>query len=185
MFTTLENHLLRLRPWQDCDIKPFTEMSDDPDVMQYLLPFSPQFTPEDWINKQTECLYQHGFCYWALERVSTGEFIGTAGLNPVSYNAHFTPAIEVGWRLSRTFWGKGYATQAAKMAINFAFTTLNLPEVVAVTVTNNRRSRSVMERLGMSFDPAENFLHPKVPDGHPLQAHVLYRIKKEYRNNRF
>jgi len=102
-------------------------------------------------------------------------FIGVVGLETVSYQAHFTPAVEVAWRLARAYWGKGYATEAAQAALDYGFEQLGLDEIVALTVPANWRSRRVMERLGMTRVPKDDFDHPKLPDG-PLKRHVLYRL---------
>ena len=117
-----------------------------------------------------------GFGLWALERRDNGEFIGFTGLAAVPWTAHFTPAIEVGWRLAPEAWGHGYATDAAREAVRFGFEDAGLDEIVSFTVPANVRSRSVMERLGMTHDPLDDFDHPRLPMGHPLRRHVLYRL---------
>ena len=119
-----------------------------------------------------------GFGLWAVEVREAGEFVGFAGLNPVEFEAPFTPAVEVGWRLARTAWGNGYATEAGRAALEFGFERVGLAEVVSFTTAANRRSRAVMERLGMSRDPADDFEHPSLPPGHPQRPHVLYRATK-------
>jgi RimJ/RimL family protein N-acetyltransferase len=113
---------------------------------------------------------------WALERKDTGAFIGFTGLAPVSFAAPFAPAVEIGWRLARPAWGHGYATEAARAAVGVAFDELGLDGLVSFTAPANVRSRAVMERLGMTRDPAEDFDHPRVPAGSPLRRHVLYRL---------
>jgi ribosomal-protein-alanine N-acetyltransferase len=95
------------------------------------------------------------------------------------FQAHFTPCVEIGWRLAREYWGHGYATEGARASLRFAFETLRLDEVVSFTVPANRRSRRVMERLGMTHNPADDFEHPDVPPGHPIRPHVLYRLRRE------
>jgi ribosomal-protein-alanine N-acetyltransferase len=119
----------------------------------------------------------HGFGLWALELRESGEFIGFTGLAMPTFEAHFTPAVEVGWRLARSVWGNGYATEAARAAVSFGFEEVGLTEVVSFTTPANLRSRAVMERLGMSRDPGDDFEHPRLPPGHPLRLHVLYRLK--------
>jgi ribosomal-protein-alanine N-acetyltransferase len=104
-------------------------------------------------------------------------FIGFVGLNEIHFQAHFTPAVEVGWRLAREHWGRGYATEAARAAVEFGFNELELPEIVAMTALKNAPSRRVMERLGMTTDPADDFDHPRVPPG-PLRRHALYRLAR-------
>jgi ribosomal-protein-alanine N-acetyltransferase len=108
--------------------------------------------------------------------VATGRFIGFTGMNEVGFTAHFTPAVEVGWRLARAAWGHGYATEAARAALGFGFDTVGLAEVVSFTSTTNTRSQAVMRRLGMTHDPADDFDHPRLPEGHRLRRHVLYRL---------
>ena len=115
-------------------------------------------------------------CFWAVERRMDGAFISAVGLLPVSYEAHFTPAVEVGWRIARAFWGLGYAPESADAAICFGFETLGLSEVVANTVSGNEKSRRVMTKLGMTHDTQDNLDHPRVPADHPLRHQVLYRL---------
>ena len=120
---------------------------------------------------------KHGWGLWAVEVKDKEPFIGYVGLQWVPFEAHFTPAVEVGWRLSRAHWGHGYATEAARAAIDFAFAEAGLEEVVAMTVPANVRSQRVMERIGMMRDEGGEFDHPRVPDGHPLKRHILYRMR--------
>lgn len=175
----LETERLILRPWRACDREPFAAMSCDPDVMAYLLPFPSPEAVDSWIARQQAHLATHGFCLWAIECRDTGEFMGAAGLLRIGYEAHFAPAVEVGWRLARRFWGMGYAPEAASAAINFGFDRRGLQEIVANTVPNNSNSRRVMEKLGMAYDPADDFDHPLVPADSPLRRQVLYRLPRE------
>ena len=122
---------------------------------------------------------EKGFCLWAVELKSTGEFIGFIGLNYVDWPAHFTPAVEVGWRLGSQFWGHGYATEGAKAAVDFGFKKCGLKEIVSFTVPANIRSIKVMERIGMKRDLDGDFAHPKLPDDHRLSKHILYRIQTD------
>lgn len=117
----------------------------------------------------------HGFGLWALELRQGGGFIGFAGLAVPAFEAHFMPAVEVGWRLARSAWGYGFATEAGRAALAFGFEEAGLDEIVSFTTVSNRRSRAVMERLGMRRDPADDFDHPGLPPGHPQRRHVLYR----------
>lgn len=168
-----------LRPWEDPDRQPFAEMSADPSVMEYLLPLTPGKATDAWIDRQLAHLATHGYCFWAVEAKEDGAFVGAVGLLRVSYEAHFTPAVEVGWRIARAFWGRGYAPEAAAAAIQFGFETLQLPEVVANTAPNNQKSRRVMAKLGMVHDAAGDFDHPRMPEGHPLRRQVLYRLTRD------
>jgi RimJ/RimL family protein N-acetyltransferase len=120
---------------------------------------------------------QRGFGLWAVEVRATGTFIGFTGLNEPSLEAHFTPAVEVGWRLARAAWGEGYATEAARASLAFGFEEIGLDQVVSFTSAVNMRSRAVMERIGMTRNPDDDFEHPGLPSAHPLRRHVLYRIE--------
>lgn len=151
-------------------------MSADPEVMAHLMPLDSPEATDSWIDRQQAHLRNEGMCFWAIELKETGEFIGAAGLLRVTYEAHFTPAVEVGWRLDRRFWGKGYAPEAAARAVRFGFEHLGLQEIVANTVPENLKSRRVMEKLCMSTTPADDFEHPLVPIGNPLRRQVLYRL---------
>jgi RimJ/RimL family protein N-acetyltransferase len=119
---------------------------------------------------------EQGFGLWAIEIPDVAPFIGFAGLTVPRFSARFTPCVEVGWRLAFEHWGRGYATEAARVALAYGFGSLALSEVVSFTSTGNHRSRAVMERLGMRRDPADDFDHPALPESHPLRRHVLYRI---------
>lgn len=170
---------LRLRHWVPSDRAPFAALNADPEVMQHF--------PETLDREQSDALAARiqaeiaelGYGLWAVELVASREFIGFVGLEPVTFTAPFTPATEVGWRLGRKHWGQGYATEAAREALRFAFEQLRLDEVVSMTARSNLRSIAVMERLGMTRDPADDFEHPRVPEGHPLRRHVLYRIRRQ------
>jgi len=122
-----------------------------------------------------------GFCMFAAELIATGEFAGMIGLQTMNFAVPSVtqPAVEIGWRLSRMHWGKGLATEGARAAIRYAFATLQLREVVAITVPANLRSRRVMEKIGMKHFPELDFDHPRLPAGHPLRAHVLYALKND------
>jgi 3-dehydroquinate dehydratase/shikimate dehydrogenase len=116
---------------------------------------------------------------WAVSIPDVADFVGFIGLAEPSFNAHFTPAVEVGWRLAFDHWGKGYATEGAKAALEYGFETLNLNEIVSFTAIQNMRSRRIMEKIGMQHDPKDDFDHPKLPEGHPLRRHVLYRMNQQ------
>jgi RimJ/RimL family protein N-acetyltransferase len=161
---------LLLRPWRDEDVAAFAELSADPAVMEYLLPLS------GWVNRKRAHWLEHGFGQWVVELPGEASFIGVIGLETVSYEAHFTPAVEVAWRLARPYWSRGYATEAAQASLDYGFGQLGLAEIVALTVPANWRSRRLMERLGMTRVPEDDFDHPRVPEG-PLKRHVLYRLR--------
>jgi RimJ/RimL family protein N-acetyltransferase len=133
---------------------------------------------DELIEKIEAGFAAEGFGLWALELRGTGEFIGFTGLAKPAFDAHFTPAVEIGWRLERSSWGRGYATEAARAALAFGFEEVGLSEIVSFTTVANVRSRAVMERIGMAHDPADDFDHPGIPVGHPQRRHVLYRIAR-------
>jgi RimJ/RimL family protein N-acetyltransferase len=175
----LETERLILRRWMASDSEPFSKMNSDPSVMEFLPKLLSRAESDDMINRLIKHFEERGFGYWALEMKSTGQFIGFTGLVIPNFSSHFTPCVEVGWRLAREFWGKGYATEAARAALSFGFEKVGLKEIVSFTVPANQRSISVMENLGMKRNPMEDFDHPKVPEGSPLRRHVLYRVGSE------
>lgn len=165
-----------MRGFQRNDLEPFSEMNLDPVVMEHFAgPMTRQDT-EAFVDRIMGHWQERGWGLWALERLDTGEFIGFTGLWPVRFESAFEPKVEVGWRLAAAHWGRGFATEAARAALEFAFDTLGWDEVTSFTTVGNERSRAVMERLGMRRDPAGDFEHPSVPEGHPVRPHVLYRI---------
>jgi len=167
-----------LRRWIDADREPFAAMNADPEVMEFF-PRALTRGESDGLVKRIEAGFERdGFGLWAVEVRETGDFVGFAGLNRVVFEAPFTPAVEVGWRLARAAWGSGYATEAGRATLAFGFERVGLGEIVSFTTAANRRSRAVMERLGMTRDPAEDFEHPSLPSGHPQRPHVLYRATK-------
>jgi RimJ/RimL family protein N-acetyltransferase len=168
---------LLLRRWCEADREPFAEMNADPEVMEYFPAVLTRRQSDDLIEKIEAGFEVHGFGLWALELKGGGEMIGFVGLAVPEFEAHFAPAVEVGWRLARSAWGHGYATEAARAALRFGFEDTGLTEVVSFTSTGNARSRAVMERLGMTHDSVDDFDHPGLPEGHPLRRHVLYRIE--------
>jgi RimJ/RimL family protein N-acetyltransferase len=164
---------LLLREWRDEDAAAFAVMSVDPALTEFLLPPSP-----DWVARARRHWDEHGFGQFVVELPGERRFIGAIGLDRLRWAVPFAPAVEIAWRLARPYWGQGYATEAARAALEDGFFRLGFDEIVAFTTVGNRRSRSVMERLGMSRDPAEDFDHPRLPSGHPLRRHVLYRIRR-------
>lgn len=178
MSENLRTLRLLLRRWREEDRGPFAEMNGDPEVMRYFpAPLSRELSDRlvDTIEARFE---EHGYGLWAvepLEGVDEGRFAGFVGLNPVPAQMPFAPAVEVGWRLAPWAWGRGYATEAGRASLGFGFRELGLDEIVSFTVVANERSRAVMERLGMTRDPSEDFDNPLVEAGHDLRPHVLYR----------
>jgi len=171
----IETDRLRLRRWQASDLAPFVAINQDPEVLRYLpAPLSKEETMA-WALRITAHMDQHGFGLFACEVKSSSEFIGFVGLQIPAFKADFTPCVEIGWRLARQHWGKFYATEAATAVMKAGFENYNLTEILAFTVPDNTRSRRIMEKLGMTHDPSENFAHPKLPKDHLLSNHVLYR----------
>ena len=167
---------LLLRRWVQADREPFGLMNADPEVMaSFPAPLS-RHASDLLVDRIEGHFVRHGFGLWALEIVASGEFIGFTGLAIPHFEAAFTPTVEVGWRLARSAWGHGYATEAGRAVLGIAFSELLLPEVVSFTSELNTRSRAVMERLGLRHDPADDFDHPDIAPGHPLRRHVLYRL---------
>jgi ribosomal-protein-alanine N-acetyltransferase len=176
---TLSNRRIRLRPWRGEDREAFAIINSDPRVMEFFASPLSRRESDAMIEDIQKHFNQHGFGLWALEVPDVAPLIGFAGLAVKTFPAPFTPCVEVGWRLAFEHWGRGYATEAARLALGYAFGTLALADVVSYTSVTNRRSRAVMERLGMRRDPAEDFDHPALPEGHPLQRHVLYRLDSD------
>jgi ribosomal-protein-alanine N-acetyltransferase len=146
--------------------------------MQYLTPLGVQETSDAWIDRQNARFAAQDFGYWAVELRETRQFVGAVGLSRVRYEAHFTPAVGVGWRLALPYWGNGYASEAALAALRFGFEEEGLKEIFAVTIPANIRSQQVMRRLGMTYSSADDFDHPRLPEGHPMRRCVLYRISR-------
>lgn len=171
----LRTERLLMRRWRDEDREPFAVLNADPEVMEFLATRNRQES-DDMIDRFELSFEIYGFGLWALETLDGGEFIGLAGLSNVAFTAPFTPEVEVGWRLARKEWGKGYATEAGRAALSFGFTRAGLDEIVGIAPHGNRRHQRVMERLGMHRDPADDFTHPALPSGDPLAPHMLYRL---------
>lgn len=171
---------LRLRGWHEGDFAPFAELNADPAVMEFFPGLLTRSESDEFLLRRViPHLDDHGYGLWAVDRLETGQFIGFVGLMWQTFDAPFTPALEVGWRLGSDHWGNGFATEAAAESLRIAFDVLGEPEVVSMTVPPNRRSRAVMERIGMTRDPADDFDHSKLPPGHRLRRHVLYRMRAD------
>ena len=177
---------LRLRGWRDDDLAPFAALNADPEVMRHFPASLDRAVSDAFADRCRAAIAQRGWGLWAVEvlpgdddRGDAGAFLGFVGLAKPRFEAHFTPAVEVGWRLARPFWGRGYATEAATGALAYGFGELGLDEVVSFTTVANDRSRRVMERLGMHRDPGEDFDHPSLAADDPIRPHVLYRLRRE------
>ena len=171
---------LILRRWRDRDREPFAALNADPEVMEHFPAQLTRLESDAMIERVEAHFDERGFGLWALETAATGEFIGFAGLATPRFAAHFMPAVEIGWRLARAAWGNGYATEAARRALEFGFEDLGLQEIVSFTTVANLRSQAVMARIGMTHDPIDDFEHPLVPEGNAMRPHVLYRLKAEH-----
>jgi RimJ/RimL family protein N-acetyltransferase len=169
---------LLLRRWVQSDRVAFAEMNADPRVMEHFPSVLTGAESDAMVNRIESHFERHGFGLWAVEVRDRSPFIGYVGLAIPSFEAHFTPCVEVGWRLASEFWGRGYATEGARAVVAFGFGPLALNEIVSFTVPENERSRRVMERLNMTHDPLEDFEHPTQPD---RRLHVLYRLRGEHR----
>ncbi len=172
----IETERLLLRPWRDADRQPFAALNADPEVMRHFPRPLTRAESDDLADRIASRMAERGWGSFAVEVKGGEPFIGFVGPNVPSYEIPCGPCVEIGWRLARAAWGRGYATEAARAAIDFAFGRLGLDEIVSFTVTANTRSRAVMERLGMTRDPADDFDHPLIEAGHPMRRHVLYRL---------
>lgn len=175
----LRTERLLMRQWREADKTPFAELNADPVAMEHFVAPLSRADSDAFVERMRARLEESGWGLWALERLDTGEFLGFTGLAHFADGLPFAPATEVGWRLRREHWGHGYATEAGRAALDHAFAVLALDEVVSMTAATNLASQRVMARLGMTRDPADDFDHPRVPDGHPLSRHVLYRIRRQ------
>ena len=172
----LRTQRLTLRGWLDQDRAPFAELNADPQVMQHFPATLSRADSDAMVDRAIEIWGRGEPCWWALED-ETGAFIGFTGLYAPTFEAHFTPCIEIGWRLAVHAWGKGYATEAARAAMSWGFDDGGFDEIVSFTAVPNVRSQAVMQRLGMTHDPKDDFDHPRLDDHDPLKRHVLYRMQ--------
>jgi RimJ/RimL family protein N-acetyltransferase len=170
---------LLLREWQPQDRAPFARMNADPRVAEHLGTPLESVESDALLDQFVARWAADGYGVWAVARLEDGAFIGFTGLSPVLFEAPFTPATEIEWRFVPEGWGHGYATESARAALRFGFESRGLEEIVSFTVPANARSRAVMERLGMTRDPSDDFDHPGLPAGHRLRRHVLYRVSRE------
>jgi len=175
-FGVLATTRLRLRLWQDEDLEPYAALNADPRVRQFFPSLQTRRQSADSMRFIRRHWQRHGFGPWAVEVIGGAPFIGFIGLSVPPFDAPFMPCVELGYRLAFEHWGRGYATEGSRAAIAFGFSTVGLSEIVAMTSVGNQRSRRVMERLGMSRNPADDFDHPNIAAGHPLRRHVLYRL---------
>lgn len=176
---TLPTLRLVLRPWRPSDRDGLWRMQSDPRTMEFLMPVADRAASDAVAERAEAHFTRHGFGLWVVEVPGVTDFAGYTGLVHVPYAEHFTPAVEIGWRFDPAYWGRGYATEAARVALGHGFGKLGLSEIYAITVPANRRSRAVMERLGMRRVEDGDFDLPTTPAGHPLRRQVLYRLGHE------
>lgn len=174
----LRTDRLLLRGWLPDDLDPFAALNADPIVMEHFFHgMRSRQETADFITRIEAEFQDRGFGLWAVEVPGAAGFIGFVGLHAALFEAPFTPAVEVGWRLAKAHWGHGYATEAARAAVAFGFEHAGLREIVSFTSVGNLRSQRVMQRIGMTRDRAGDFEHPAVPAGHPVRPHVLYKLE--------
>jgi len=169
---------LHLRRWRDADRLPFQKLNADPRVMEFMPSLLTPEASDAMIVRIEQHFERQGFGLFAAELLEDRSLLGFIGLSVPAFDAPFMPAVEIGWRLDAAYWSRGLATEGARAVLRHAFETLGLANVVSFTAPQNVRSRRVMEKLGMSHDPADDFDHPRLPAGHPLRRHVLYRLER-------
>lgn len=173
--TVLHTERLVLRQWRDEDRDAWAALNADPAVMRHFPATLTQAQSDHWFDVNRDRIDEQGWGLWAVEVVGEAPFVGFVGIAVPGFDASFTPCVEVGWRLARPHWGKGYAPEAARAALAFGFEDLDLEEIVSFTAVGNAKSRRVMEKLGMT--EAFEFDHPRLA-GDPLERHVLYRLAR-------
>jgi len=173
----LKTKRLLLRQWKSEDFKPFARISADPDVMKFYPNTLNESESNAMVEKIQNLIAEKGWGFWAIENLADNNFMGFVGLHIPHYELPVSPCIEIGWRLAKQYWGKGFATEAGMASLDFAFEQLNVDEVYSFASTTNKKSQAVMTRLNM-IDTKSNFNHPMIPDGNPLKEHVLYVIDK-------
>jgi RimJ/RimL family protein N-acetyltransferase len=178
MVPLLTTSRLCLRAWREEDLPAFAALNADPRVMEFLPKPLSRAESDVFAARIAEHFDRNGFGLWAATATGVADFIGFVGLSVPKFQAHFTPCVEAGWRLAYDYWGQGFATEAARAAVEFGFEQMRRDEIVSFTVPHNLRSRRVMERLGMTHSPADDFEHPSLAAGDRLLRHVLYRLSR-------
>jgi len=172
---SINTERLLLRQWKDSDLPALVSMNQDPKVMEFIGPALNEADNRAMIERAKRNWVEHGYGRFAVEATKTSELIGFIGLAQCKFESHFTPAVEIGWRLAHNFWGLGYATEGAEAVMTWAFKNLDLHEIVSFTSTSNFRSRRVMGKIGMQRDIVDDFKHPNMTADNPLRENVLYR----------
>lgn len=176
----IETERLLLRRWRESDRHPFARMNADPRVMEFYPARLSREETDALVDRIEAHFLERAFGLLAAELKDTGAFLGYIGLSVPGFEAHFTPCVEIGWRLAAEYWGRGLATEGATAVLAYGFENLKLQEIVSFTVPSNMRSRRVMEKIGMRYDPQDDFDHPSLSEGHPLRRHVLYRAAPSF-----
>lgn len=174
----LRTERLLLREWRADDLDPYAALNADPVVMEHFPAPMTRRESDDHVERIKARFAEDGWGLWAVEVLGEMDFIGFVGLAVPQFEAHFTPCVEVGWRLARPAWGRGYAPEGATEVLRFAFEDLGLDEVVSFTSVGNEKSRRVMTKIGLTHDPADDFDHPNLVSNHRLARHVLYRGRR-------
>ena len=178
MTTELRTERLLLRRWRDVDRAAFHDLNADPEVMSTIGPVMSRGAADAFMNRIEHHFDEHGYGLWCVE--SDGDPIGFTGLS----HPWWRDGVEIGWRIRSGWWGQGYATEAAREVLRFGYESLGLDEVISFTAATNTASRRVMEKIGLRYDPAEDFDHPGVPERSPLRRHVLYRLRADVYRSR-
>ena len=173
---TLEGPRLRLRPWREADLAPLAALNADPAAMRHFAAPMTRAESDAWAGRLQAHIDAHGWGFWCVERRAAPGCIGAVGLMHIPWQAEFTPAVEIGWRIARAQQRRGFAEEAARLALAAGFGPIGLAEVVAFTVPANEPSWRLMQRLGMR--PDGGFAHPRLPQGHPLRPHLLYSLTR-------
>lgn len=168
---------LVLRAWQEEDIPVFSEMCADPEGMAFLPKLLTVEETKQMVGRIVEHFEKHGFGLYAVEKKDTKTFIGYTGLMVAAFESFFTPCIEIGWRIRRTEWNQGFATEAAKACLDYGFTHLGMEKVYSFTSVHNLASERVMQKIGLQREGI--FQHPLISPDHFLREHLLYSIKKD------
>jgi RimJ/RimL family protein N-acetyltransferase len=173
----IETNRLLLRSWERRDREPFARLNSDPRVMEFMPGCLSPAESDLLVDRIEDHFREYGFGLYAVELRQERSFIGFVGLAIPRFEAHFTPCVEIGWRLAAEHWGRGLASEGAIAVVQHAFEFLRLEALVSFTVPRNIRSRRVMEKIGMTRNSSEDFDHPNLPEGHPERRHVLYRLR--------
>ncbi len=177
--TIVKTERLNLRRWQESDRQPFAEINADPQVMKFFPNLLTREQSDRLVDRIEASFTEHGFGLCAVELRTDHRFLGFIGLSVPNFQATFMPCVVIGWRLEARAWGRGFATEGVRAMVAYGFNILKLNSLLSFTAEQNIRSRRVMEKLGMTFDPADSFDHPNLPYGHLLRRHVLYRLRAE------